>query len=419
MGPSSHYVRSLGLAQDQYKWITPRSLANIANLTSFCNVQFLSLNGLDLTHFDEYSLARFFGHFSKRLTSLSAEGLTVHPDALLFFLCMFPNLDNLKLDYLTTGKATIPFRIPTITPRFRGKLALSNIKSNGTSIVTLFMHLPMAFEDVCVENCRFETPRPLKDLFVACQETMRKVRVCKIFFGAFRFRDPSNRYHVFWTLTFFSIPDDISQTPLVDLSPCKGIEEMELSLIQLRYPSHWIEPILQTVTSTRVRKITFDADHPTIAEDIDYGIDLHTWSELDQRFLEMAKALGPDGGLELVFNALVKNPYGESNPVDPGRFLEECRTKAVVRFECAKTHTYWYEPHALGNLCFPLSCFSAEQADTNTPIGEKLFPEIPKFVVSQSRSIKHTTAREGAGETSMNYVCHRSSLVQRFCYPTS
>lgn len=317
MGPSSHYVRSLGLAQDQFKWITPRTLANIPNdLTPFCNVQCLSLSGLDLTHFDEYSLTRFFGHFSKRLTSLSVEGLTVHPDALLFFLCMFPNLDNLKLDYLTTGKATIPFRKPTVTPRLRGKLALSNIKSNGTSLIAPFKHLPMAFEDVSVEDCRFETPQPLKDLYFACQGTMKRVRVCKIFF------------------------DDISQIPLVDLSPCKGIEEMELSMIQLRCPSHWIEPILQTVTSTQVRKITFDADHPSTAEDIDYGIDVHAWSELDQRFLKMAKALGPDGGLELVFNALAPNRFGEFNPVDPGRFLEECRTKAVVRFERAKTHTY-------------------------------------------------------------------------------
>ena len=196
LGPSSHHVRSLYLSQDEFKWITPESLAGIPNnFTSFHNVESLSLTGLDLTLFDEHSLTRFFGHFSDHLTSLSIEGLTVHPDALHFLLCMFPKLDHLKLDHLTTGKPTVPLRIPIITPMFRGKLSLSNIKSNGTSMVAFLSNLPIAFEDVCVENCRFETPKPLKELFVACRETMRKVKVTKIFFGEFHLRDVSCKRH--------------------------------------------------------------------------------------------------------------------------------------------------------------------------------------------------------------------------------
>lgn len=193
LGPSSHYVRSLFLTQnDEFRWITPKTLAAIPNnFTSFHNVESLSLTNLDLTLFDEYALNRFFGHFSDHLTSLSVEGFTVHPHALLFFVCMFPKLDHLKLDYLTMGKATVPFRNPAVTPRFRGKLALTNVKSNGTSMIAFLADLPIAFEDVCVENCRFETPRPLKDLFAACQETMKKVKVSKIFFGEFHLRGTS------------------------------------------------------------------------------------------------------------------------------------------------------------------------------------------------------------------------------------
>lgn len=190
LGPSSNHVRALDLAQDdKSKWIIPDTLAGIFNdFTSFHNVESLALTGLDLTLFDEHSLIRFFGHFSERLVSLSVKSMTVHPDALLFFVCMFPKLDDLKLDYLMTGKAAIPFRKPTITPRFRGKLALSNIKSHGTSMIASFVDppLPMAFEDVCVVDCRFETPTPLKDLFVACQATMKKIKVSKIFLGEFR-----------------------------------------------------------------------------------------------------------------------------------------------------------------------------------------------------------------------------------------
>lgn len=119
--------------------------------------------------------------------------MTVHPDTLLFFICMFPKLDDLKLDDLTMGKATIPFRQPIVTPSFRGKLALSNIRANGTSLIAPFVDppLPMAFEDVCVVDCRFETPQPLKDLFAACRETMKKIKVSKIFLGKSSLRAPS------------------------------------------------------------------------------------------------------------------------------------------------------------------------------------------------------------------------------------
>lgn len=197
LGTCSGHVRDLDLAQtDPLKWLVPDTLQGISNeFTSFHNVRSLSLTGLDLTLFDEHSLARSFGHLSDRLNSLSIKGLTAHPDALLFFVCMFPNLDNLKLDHLTVGESTIPFQAPVVTPRFRGKLALSNIKANGTFILAPFLDppLPMAFEDVSVVDCRFETPKPLKDLFSACQFTMKKIHVSKIFLGQFHFP-----VHSFW-----------------------------------------------------------------------------------------------------------------------------------------------------------------------------------------------------------------------------
>jgi len=199
LGASSNHVRGLDLAQnDDLKWIIPDSLVGVFNdFTSFHNVQSLTFTGLDLTIFDEHSLTRTFGHFSERLTSLSVKGMTVHPDALLFFVCMFPKLDNLKLDYLTMGPATIPYRKPTVTPRFRGKLVLSGIKASGTPLIAPFVDppLPMAFEDVCVVDCRFETPQPLKELFVGCQATMKRIKVSKIFLGEFDLRGLSYPCH--------------------------------------------------------------------------------------------------------------------------------------------------------------------------------------------------------------------------------
>jgi hypothetical protein len=186
LGPCSHHVRTLHLVQDEFKWITPETLEKTqSGLSSFYNVKSLSITNLNLATYDEGSLARFFGHFSN-LTSLSVEKFTGHPDALVYFICMFPELDNLKIDSLTMVKTAKAFPSPTVTPRFRGKFSLSNLKTNGTAMVTPLMALPMAFEDVCVEYCRFETPKPVRDLFVACQRTMKKIKVRKIYFGKFR-----------------------------------------------------------------------------------------------------------------------------------------------------------------------------------------------------------------------------------------
>lgn len=310
------HVRSLDLAQsEESKWIVPETLTGkISDFTSFRNVQTLTMAGLDLTLFNEQSLIQSFGHLSDRLTSLNVKDLTAHPHALLFFVCMFPKLDNLKIDHLIPGEASIPYKVPTVIPSFRGNLSLSHIKANGTDMLAPFLDppLPMAFEDVRVVECRFENPKPLKDLFAACQTTMKRIHVSKIFL------------------------DDISETPLIDLSPCGGLEEMRLSLIQLRQPSHWIEPILRTVTSTRVRKITFDTDFPTASTDLETVINLQSWSTLDATFLRMADALDPiDEKLEVVFHALTRKPPADPKPVDPGRFLEGCRTKATVSFRRA------------------------------------------------------------------------------------
>ena len=192
LGPSSHRARSLRLSTKLSagsEWMIPKKLAiSRYDFTPFWNVKYLSLADLDLTPFDEESLTRYFGHFSNRLTSLRAERLTVHPDALLFFVCMFPKLDSLELDNLKMGRARVRSRIPATTPRLQGNLALKNLRHNESSLIAFLAVLPIAFEYVCVEDCGFETPKLLNDLFAACRETMKKVKVSRVFFGGFHLR---------------------------------------------------------------------------------------------------------------------------------------------------------------------------------------------------------------------------------------
>jgi hypothetical protein len=86
----------------------------------------------------------------------------VTPDALLFFVCMFPKLDQAHdregLDILPTGPPR-PLRLD--------------------------FPLPMAFKDV-----REETPKSLKDLLVACRETVKAAKVARVCLSEFH---PSRR----------------------------------------------------------------------------------------------------------------------------------------------------------------------------------------------------------------------------------
>ena len=185
------HVRYLDLSQPPERaWITPDTLSiTLDSFTSFRNVESLVFTNLDLSLFNESSLARFFGHMG-RLTSLSIEVSTVIPGQLGFFVCMFPRLDDLKLDGLIARNKKSSFTKPSITPRFRGKLTLLNLTSDGTSIIAPFIdpQIPMAFKEVHVESCRFDTPRSLKDVFVACQEKVKVVKVSKIYLGELYFR---------------------------------------------------------------------------------------------------------------------------------------------------------------------------------------------------------------------------------------
>ena len=109
---------------------------------------------------------------------------------------------------------------------------------------------------------------------------------------------------------------------------------MQIGLLRIEQPHPWIEPVLQTITSTRIRKIIFDTDLPSRPDCINSYIDSYSWSALDAIFLRMANAICPtEGRLELVFNALDARDHSDFNPVYPGLFLEGCRTKAMVRFE--------------------------------------------------------------------------------------
>lgn len=122
----------------------------------------------------------------------------------------------------------------------------------------------------------------------------------------------------------------------IDLSPLKGLEEITLRCDCLPLPDESLEATLRTVTSKRIRKITFCVHENTHA---DPRMDIERWSGLDELFLTMANMLDSRTGekLEIVFisSILKSHVYKDPHYTDYCWFLTKCRTKAVARFEYA------------------------------------------------------------------------------------
>ena len=117
--------------------------------------------------------------------------------------------------------ASVPSPSLTTALRLRGKLTLLNVERRGSSTIALFPYrvLPVAFRDVCVENCTSKTPRLLKDLFVACKEMVTHVNIDKLEY----LRKVLKLVDIYMG-QFQLVPADAymslkSHTPLIDLSP--------------------------------------------------------------------------------------------------------------------------------------------------------------------------------------------------------
>jgi hypothetical protein len=160
-------------------WTTRNTIEEI--LTSFCNVTTLRLLHLRPVNFIEFSS---FQGLSENLTSLIIAHSKVDPETLPLFVSVFPKLEKLELSYITIEEATISSTSPIIALRFRGVSTLSQIKPHATCMtappVGVGAPLSMALREVCLKSCRLKKPESLKDLFVACNGTVKKIKVSEI-----------------------------------------------------------------------------------------------------------------------------------------------------------------------------------------------------------------------------------------------
>ena len=107
-------------------WFRP-SLFNAQSLAYFSaltNVQELGIRGLDFRVFTPRA-QRYFGHFTPTLRTLALRNPKGTNSQLLYFLGLFPNLDDLKFDHGHLQPTSTLAPVPQSAPSLRGRLTLT------------------------------------------------------------------------------------------------------------------------------------------------------------------------------------------------------------------------------------------------------------------------------------------------------
>jgi len=174
------FVKNLWIrAQSFDPWLSPRKFDRQALrcFSALTNVQQLRIERFDLSKFMP-GVERYFGHFAPTLRRISLTISSGTQRQLLYFLALFPNLDDIEIEYypITAPDATtnpdsevaVPFSVPSL----RGQLKLTHFSSETISrdMITLFGGLRFRYMDLfSVEGSRL--------LLGACADTLQTVRI--------------------------------------------------------------------------------------------------------------------------------------------------------------------------------------------------------------------------------------------------
>jgi hypothetical protein len=174
------FVKKLWIRSSSFEpWISPRKFdrQTLRYFSALTNVQQLRIERLDLSRFMP-CIERYFGHFAPTLQSISLTISSGTQRQLLYFLGLFPNLDDIDIEYYPTTKpdpttnpgseVAVPFSIPSL----RGQLKLTHFPSEMIfrDMITLFGGLRFRYMDLfSVEGSRL--------LLEACADTLQTVRI--------------------------------------------------------------------------------------------------------------------------------------------------------------------------------------------------------------------------------------------------
>ena len=174
------FVKKLWIRSSSFEpWLSPKKLdrQTLRCFSALNNVQQLRIERFDLSKFMP-GIDRYFGHFAPTLRSISLTISSGTQLQLLYFLGLFPHLDDIEIEYYPTTKPdsapspsselAVPFSVPSL----KGQLKLTHFTDDTIfrDMITLFGGLRFRYMDLfSVEGSAL--------LLDACRDTLQSVRV--------------------------------------------------------------------------------------------------------------------------------------------------------------------------------------------------------------------------------------------------
>jgi hypothetical protein len=165
------WIRSLSFEP----WISPRKFdrQTLRYFSALTNVQQLRIERFDLSKFMP-GVERYFGHFTPTLRSISLTILSGTQRQLLYFLSLFPNLDDIEIEYYPAAKHDPDFEVavPFSVPSLGGQLKLTHFPSE-----TMFRDMITFFGGLRFQYMDLFSVKGSQLLLDACAGTLQAVRI--------------------------------------------------------------------------------------------------------------------------------------------------------------------------------------------------------------------------------------------------
>lgn len=179
------YPRVVLLSLETLKsWVEPVNLDKFYDhFRSFSAVERLVISGLETTKFDAVSTPRYFGNFAATVRSLELRTAIGSPAALLSFVCSFPLVDDLAIEFpacVSAGGGNEEEVVQVADgPSFRGKLRLLDMFHESYPLMELLCTLPLPFHTICVSSRDSGRLPQLAKLTSKCGKTLRSLHITK------------------------------------------------------------------------------------------------------------------------------------------------------------------------------------------------------------------------------------------------
>ena len=171
------FVKRFRIRLGDHDEFTPRWLSRctMRRFSALTNLQELGIDHLQVSKFMP-KIRRFFGHFSPTLRFLALKEPKGSSRQILYFIGLFPNLQDLKLHYNSPkdeGESTADaMLVPLSIPPLRGRLTLTCFtrKKLVRDMIVLFGGLRFSSMDIFRVKC-------VQLLLNACAETLETLRL--------------------------------------------------------------------------------------------------------------------------------------------------------------------------------------------------------------------------------------------------